>query len=144
MKKAILSFVPILALVLSLPAAGAFSGADAADARYKGRTHTVAWDPALLETEVSCMDCRYEIYLKNKITGIQTKIGETPETAISIVIPVEGRYWVGGLAKRTVDGEDVVSPTAWSDTPEACLGGQTFFLDWVAAPLGIKGLKKQP
>jgi hypothetical protein len=135
-------FVFVLVFILCL--AGIAGASDAADTRYKGRTHTVAWDPALLETGAACTDCRYEIYLKNKVTGNETKIGETPEMQISIVIPLEGRYWAGGFEKRTIDGEDTVSPTVWSDTPEVCQNGQTFFLDWVAAPLGLKGLKKQP
>ena len=101
-------------------------------------------DSAMLETEAVCTDCRYLIYLKNKNTGLETKIGETPELALTIVIPVEGRYWVGGFAQRTVDGEVVNSPTVWTDNPEVCQNGQTFFLDWVAAPLGPKGFKRQP
>lgn len=135
-----------LAVVFFLCLAGLASAAasDAADARYKGRTHTVAWDPALLETEAVCTDCRYLIYLKNKNTGAETKIGETPELSLNIVIPLEGRYWVGGLAQRTVDGEPVSSPTVWTDNPEVCQNGQTFFLDWVAAPLGLRGFKRQP
>lgn len=134
--------IAIVVFILCL--AGLAAASDAADVQHRGRTHTVAWDASLLEDETPCTDCRYEIWIRNVATGTETKIGETSELQLGIVLPSQGRYRVGGLAKRTVEGADEVSEKVWSDNPDVCLDGQTFSFRWVAAPLGPRGLKRQP
>lgn len=121
-----------------------FSGSAMADTEYKGRNQMVAWDASMLETGEACVDCRYEVWIKNIVTGAEIQIGETPELSLGIILPKEGKFRVGGLAKRTVDGDTTQSPKVWSDAPEVCLNGETFFLRWTAAPLGWKHLRKAP
>jgi len=144
MKKIVLSLLVILVLAWAAPA-------PAADVLFRGRSHNMAWNAAQLDDATPCTDCSYSLYIRNIRTGVEIRVGETTGLASVLIMPAEGRYRAGVQASRIippeVTGEEAVTETSsisWSDIPEVCAAGDTFWFRWFKAPLGPRGLQKTP
>lgn len=127
----------VLAIVFSTSSVCTAVG-DAADVEYKGRTHSVAWDASLYDDGTACVGCTYWLYIKNKVTGVETKIGETTQLTSTITIPLVGSYWAGVDAR---EGTETPTTISWSNMPEVVAAGQTWFLTWTKTLQAPKGYK---
>ena len=112
-----------------------------AETWHKVNQATAAWDqPATLENgeSIPAQDViRYDVYLKDKRTGVETKIANNIlERQYTITVPAEAMVWIGVQALRYVsvdglipDGEEPYrSDFAWSSNPADCLNNETFGL----------------
>jgi hypothetical protein len=131
--------VILIILLLTLP----ISIADAADIEYKGRTHNVTWAASVYDDGTACTACTYYLYIKNKVTGVQTKVGETTQLTSTITLPLAGSYWAGVDARDGDVGAGVATAISWSNMPEVVSLGETWFLTWTKTLQGPKSFKHQ-
>lgn len=139
MKKAL--FTIVLVLVLAIPALAAAQPAGVS-VWVKGTHLGVAWDAVstyedgtpIIQGEV----VTYFLYIKNTVTGAETKIGSTTALTHDIVIPSRG-WWVLGV-QAVLDPD--VSPITWSTDAVNCAGGVTFGVRFLF-PGQPKNLKRQ-
>lgn len=113
----------ILATVLFFVAAIAF-----AQTFHTANQKTIAWDAVTQTTGGAAIDpaeMSYNVYLANALTDPNktnpSLIGNTADLQYLVTLGVEGQYFVGVKAVRTVGGEVVSESTiSWSDaaTPD--------------------------
>lgn len=99
---------------------------------------TVAWDPVT----VASGTVSYKVYSKPENGGPETLLDTVTTAQYTATFSVEGRYFLGARAVRTVGGVDIDSTRiSWSDTPGDVLNGETFGAQYYLPPGNVGGLK---
>ena len=109
---------------------------------------TVSWNPVTMttsDTPIPPEEISYKVFLSNATTDPNktspAEIASTPDSSCIITLNVEGRFYVGVQAIRTVDSEIVgQSVVSWSDDP-LVVETTTFGLRYFIPPGQAKKLK---
>ena len=102
-------------------------------------THSTTGDPL---TD----DITYKLYLANAVTDPDKStpsliVEGVVDTRYTITLGVEGRFFVGIKAVRSIDGEVVAEgEMSWSDDPLVVANGQTFGIRYFLPPAEVVGL----
>ena len=101
---------------------------------------TVVWDAVTVPTGT----VTYQVYTKLELgaAGSEVLVKTVTPTQVLITFLVEGRYFIGVKAVRTVGGVDVgATNISWSSDATACLNGVTFGAQYYVPPGPIKNLR---
>jgi len=137
MKRLFLYFI-ILALFIAAPAMAATNWVTA-------NQTTVAWDPVTKSADGTVTfgagEITYSVYLANAITdpskSVPVKVRTIAETQTTLTLNVEGKYFVGVSAVRTVSGSLIgESGIMWSDMVAPSFGIQFFVIP--GPPAGLR------
>ena len=141
MKKLLIVFTMILLVA---------SGSALAQSWKTANQSTVSWDAVTLtadDTPIAEGEITYRVWLANATTdpakANPVVAGEgIAATSYTITLGVEGRFFAGVQAVRTVDGEVVgESEMSWSDDPLVTTDGKTFGLRYFLPPGQAKKLR---
>ena len=132
----------IVLFVMLLAASGAW-----AQTWHTANQTSVRWDAVTQNTsgELLTGELTYSLYLANAVTDPSkanpSLVAEgITETRYTITLNVEGKFFAGIKAVRSVDGEIVgESEMSWSDDPLVVFEGNTFGLRYFLPPAGAIG-----
>jgi len=108
---------------------------------YPANQKTVAWDAVTVPSGT----VTYKVYSKPETSETPTLMTTVTTTQATVTFTVEGRYYLGVSAVRTVSGVEVESSTiSWSNVAAVCKNGQTFGIQYITAPNAPTGFRIVP
>lgn len=107
--------------------------------------YVLQWDPVTTMVDGTPLPAgatvRYRIFTKPAPEGQQTEAGIASTTSFTLTFATEGRYFVGVMAERLVDGTIVATSTvSWSNVAEVT-GGNPFGIQYYGVPANPKNLR---
>jgi hypothetical protein len=99
---------------------------------------TVAWDAVTVPSGT----VSYRVYSKPETSSLETLMTTTSATQATLTFTTEGRYFLGVLTVRTLNGVEVdASRIAWSNVATDVQAGVTFGVQYIVRPADTKNIR---